>query len=443
MPSPEIATQPRELPNEALPPTAQQERITSLDVVRGFALLGILLMNIVGFGLYHSAYNNPTAAGGSDGANLWIWAFLSVIAEGKMRCLFSIVFGASMVLLTSRMEGRADAADLYYRRLLWLLAIGIAHAYLLWQGEILYVYAFCGLILYPFRKMGPVGLTRIAALCIFVTSAFALVSGSYKQKEMEEAKAAIAKAERNETLTDEEKEAKEGWEKAAKERNPSPEALEKDAEKWRDGLLGPIKARAALLMVWHWIPYYHAWNFDIWGMMFLGMALFKWGVLGAARPASFYLGLAGIAYLIGIPVGIGRTWLYLKSGFDPIVEIYTFSLYDVQRLAMALGHAALLLWFCKCGVLRGLTDRLGAVGQMAFTNYVMHSVICAFLFTGYGLGLYGKLERHQLYYVVAAIWIFQLIVSPVWLRHFRFGPLEWGWRRLTYWQKIPIRRSAV
>jgi uncharacterized protein len=423
-----------------LPPTSQQDRITSLDVVRGFALLGILLMNIVGFGLYHSAYNNPVAAGGATGANLWIWAFLSVIAEGKMRCLFSLVFGASMILLTSRLEGRADAADLYYRRLLWLLVIGIAHAYLLWQGEILYVYAFCGLILYPFRKMSPIALTRIAALCILVTSSYALISGSIKQREMEEAKAASAKAARSEPLTDEEKKAKEGWEEFVKDRNPSAEDLQKDAEKWRDGFLGPIKARAALLMMWHWLPYYHAWNFDIWGMMFLGMALFKWGILSAQRPAGFYLGLAGVAYAIGIPVGVGRTWLYMSSGFDPIVEMYTSSLYDVQRLAMALGHAGLLLWFCKCGVLRGLTDRLGAVGQMAFTNYVMHSVICAFLFTGYGLGWYGKLERYQLYYVVAAIWVFQLIASPIWLRHFRFGPLEWGWRMLTYWQKMPIRR---
>jgi uncharacterized protein len=82
---------------------------------------------------------------------------------------------------------------------------------------------------------------------------------------------------------------------------------------------------------------------------------------------------------------------------------------------------------------------LGAIGQLAFSNYVFHSVVTAFIFTGYGLALYGRLERHQLYYVVAAIWIFQLIASPIWLRHYRFGPLEWCWRSLTYWQRQPMR----
>lgn len=122
-------------------PVDQGERITALDALRGSALLGILLMNIVSMGMHAAAYDNPTAAGGATGANLWVWTVMHVLAEGKMRCLFSLVFGASVILLTSRLETRPDAADIYYRRTLWLLLFGIVHAFLLWEGDILYPYA--------------------------------------------------------------------------------------------------------------------------------------------------------------------------------------------------------------------------------------------------------------------------------------------------------------
>ena len=136
-------------------PVDQGERITALDALRGFALLGILLMNIVSMGMHAAAYDNPTATGGATGANLWVWTVMHVLAEGKMRCLFSLVFGASVILLTSRLETRPDAADIYYRRTLWLLLFGIVHAFLLWEGDILYPYALCGLALFPFGSCAP------------------------------------------------------------------------------------------------------------------------------------------------------------------------------------------------------------------------------------------------------------------------------------------------
>src|SRR5215475_8930079 len=148
-------------------PVAQSERITSLDTLRGFALLGILLMNIVAMSMYGAAYDDPTVTGGSTGANLWVWAVLHVLAEGKMRCLFSMVFGAGVVLLTSRIERNgASAADIYYRRTLWLMLFGVVHAYLLWVGDILYPYALCALALYPFRKMSAKALLWIGGIIL-------------------------------------------------------------------------------------------------------------------------------------------------------------------------------------------------------------------------------------------------------------------------------------
>src|SRR6266849_1066369 len=148
----------------ALAPVTRAERITSLDTLRGFALLGILLMNIVAMGLYDSAYDNPTVAGGSTGANLWVWAVLHVVAEGKMRAIFSLVFGAGIILLTSRLEATGrSSADIYYRRNLWLLVFAIPHAYLLWAGEILYPYALCALALYTFRQTSARGIQNLSA----------------------------------------------------------------------------------------------------------------------------------------------------------------------------------------------------------------------------------------------------------------------------------------
>src|SRR5262249_34826683 len=146
---------------------------------------------------------------------------------------------------------------------------------------------------------------------------------------------------------------------------------------------------------------------------------------------------------IGIPLNCATAWLTIRSHFDPGVMAFTNGAYDVGRLAVALGHMGVVIWMVKKGVLPRLVMSLRAVGQMALSNYILQSVVTAFIFTGYGLGLYEKLQRYQLYYIVAAIWVVQMIVSPLWLRYYRFGPLEWCWRSLTYWKRQPMRRTEV
>jgi uncharacterized protein len=170
--------------------------------------------------------------------------------------------------------------------------------------------------------------------------------------------------------------------------------------------------------------------------------LFKMGVFSAERSTGFYAILVLICYGIGLPLNSYSAWMIIRSHFDPVVHMYWNSTYDLGRLTIALGHMGVIMLLCKAGALRWLMSSLGAVGQMAFSNYILHSVLTAFFFTGYGLKMYGKLQRYELYYVVAAIWVFQLIVSPIWLRHFRFGPLEWGWRSLTYWKRQPMRLES-
>jgi uncharacterized protein len=423
-------------------PVDRTERITALDSLRGFALLGILLMNIIAFGMYGGAYDDPSVTGGSTGANLWIWAVLHVVAEGKMRALFSLVFGASVILLTSRLESRGDAADIYYRRTLWLVAFGIADAYLLWLGDILYPYALCGLALYPFRKMKPKNLIVIGTVLLLFNSAFYAVMGMGQREMIEKGQAAEKAAAAGQKLTAEQEEAKKSYEGWRRFMRPSQEQLDSDAKKWRGNALDVIKVRAKLVSMFHGKPYYSPMNWDIWCMMFIGMGIFKLGILSAEKPARYYATMMLVGYGIGIPVNAYTAWFIVKHNFDPAMHAFANTTYDLGRLTVALGHLGLVMILAKSGAMRWLTDRLGAIGQMAFSSYVTHSVICTIIFTGIGFGMYGRLQRYQLYYVVAAIWVFQLIVSPIWLRHFRFGPLEWCWRSLTYWQKQPMRLRA-
>jgi len=437
-------------PTDSVPavpdPVPPAERLQALDTLRGFALLGILLMNIVGFAFHSGAYDNPTVAGGDTGANLWVWFVLHVLAEGKMRCLFSLVFGASAVLLTSRVGRRhagdgPDAADIFYRRNLWMLLIGILHSYLLWQGEILYPYAVIAFALYPFRRMAPRGIAAVAGAIVVYCAVFYSIDAWNLSETIREGRAAVAKEESGATLSREESEARDAWQEFRADRNPDAETLERDAAEWRGSPWQVIKARGTVVVHYWSIPWYHPWLMESLAMMLLGMALMKWGVLGGGRGTRFYAWMTAGGYLVGLPLHFYNGWVTMKSGFDPVVQGYAGAVYDLGRLAVACGHAGLLLWICRNGWFRALTDRLAAVGQMALSNYLTHSVVCAFVFTGYGFGLYGRLQRYQVYGVVLLLWAFQLWVSPIWLRRFRFGPAEWAWRSLTYWKLQPMRRA--
>lgn len=429
-------------------PITREERINSLDALRGFALLGILPANVLIFGLYLAAANDPTVAGGATGLNLASWALFRILVEGKMRALFSMVFGASVILLTSRAEeasGANAAADIYYRRNLWLLLFGLAHAFLLFWGDILYPYALCALILFPFRKLSAKKLLIIGGLFIAFKAGWTAVE-AFRQVELRNLAAAADAAQKaGKQTTEEQAQAKKQLEAQQKQRKPSSEDLEKDAKQWRGDPLQVIGGRAKFLAVWQALPYYDPVSCDIWSMMFIGMGLFKLGVFSAARSYRFYVWLAVIGFLTGITLNSYNAWLALKSNFDRVTFAFTHVAYDIERLPVALAYTALLMMLCKAGALRWLTSRLGAIGQTALSNYILHSVVCTFVFTGYGFGLYGRLHRYQLYYVVAGCWALSLVASPIWLRRYWFGPLEWCWRSLTYWKRQPmrIRRPAA
>ena len=417
-------------------PTAR--RIESLDFIRGCALFGILLMNIVGMGL-GPAYDNPTILGGDKGINLQTWYFFNVGFEGTQRALFSILFGAGVVLFSSRAEasGRADHADLYFRRQLWLIAFGLFNAWiLLWLGDILFYYGVTALVLYAFRKL-PARTLLIAGVAAFALSA--VWSATEAQGKLTQYRAAqAAEAVPKEKRSAEQKKAIETWE-GARLAGPPPPAVAEMKKKMQAGYFSAQGTLAPL------IRHFESWNLyryfgDFFGMMMIGMALFKFGVLTLEARTRTYLAMAVGGYAIGLPMNIYEANLIMGSGFTTLGYTQGSITYDLSRLAMTMGHLGLICLFLRSGVIAWFRHAMSAVGRMALTNYLTHSVVALIIFIF--LGYWGAFERHQLYVIVLAIWVSQLIISPVWLKHYHFGPVEWLWRYLTYLKAPPFRKGS-
>jgi uncharacterized protein len=426
-------------------PTSAAERIFALDVIRGFAVLGILLMNILGFGLTGPAYTTPTAlVGGNTGANLWAWIAEMFYFEGTMRGLFTILFGAGVVLYTSRLEKAGlglRSADLYFRRNLWLWVFGIVNAWvLLWDGDILFFYGLSALFLYVFRHLPVRKLLLWSALLLCIQPIVGI--GDYLDFEAARAQAPalIAKEQAKEKLSPAESETLDTYRDALRETQPDPKKVAKSIALMRGGYLSAAERvhEHSWSMETEYLPRQGLW--ECLGMMLLGMALFKSGALTLGWSTRAYLLTLLLGYGIGLSVNAWEIRHVLGSNFDPGAALLPWTVtYDLGRIPTTFGHVALAMLLVRSGWFRVLLEPFAAAGRMALTNYLAQSLICLFLFTGAGLGWFGQLQRYQLYYVVLAIWIVELAWSPWWLAHFRYGPMEWLWRSLTRWQLQPMR----
>ena len=425
-----------------LGPVSDKNRIIALDITRGVALLGILLMNITGFGLDWMAYDDPTIQGGHEGKNLWVWMINFMFFEGTMRGLFSLLFGVGMILMTSRMEERGggiEVADIYFRRNLWLLLFGIVHAYLLlWSGEILYAYAIFGMIIYGFRKMSVRNLILFAAMLTLF--GFLLKLYSYSGHMEDYANYQLVNEIGEEAASEETIESKEAWDSFVKQMKTSEEEVAANTEAMHGNYISLVFfiAKYNHYMQTSFIYDYYTW--DVLVMMLLGIALYKARVITAEKSYRYY----GMMMLFGYGIGLTINYFELRQILDNDFSVVSFQnaglTYLFGRIGVTVGHIGLLMIFCKLNILQFLRTSFAAVGKMALTNYVMHSVICAFVFYGIGFSLFGQLERYELYYVVFGIWAFQMIASPIWLKYYRYGPLEWLWRSLTYNKKQAFKK---
>ncbi len=424
-------------------PVTGRERFASMDVIRGVALFGILLMNIFGFGyaVGWTEYLDPVTRVGAD---YWVWFVMVFALEGTQRTLFSLLFGAGVILLTSRMEERGAGlftADIFYRRNIWLIAFGMIHAYLLlWDGDILYYYGIVALFLFPLRNLSP------RKLILTSLAAFLAMSMVYNYDKSERFNAFAEYTEAQEILADggeldeDQEEAVEKWEEEVKDHVADEEKIQERIDNHTGSYWKTFMHHVPYLTKYHGNETYIYMFLDGFSVMVLGMALFKLGFLTLRRPSSDYWIMAAVGYGIGLSVSWWEVNHIVSNDFDMLRMAETWPTYDMGRLGNGLGHLGLLLLFVRSGALSWLQSSLAAVGRMALTNYIMHSVIAMFVFLGVGFGMYGQFSRIELYYVVLGIVVFQLIISPIWLKYYRFGPLEWVWRSLTYMKRPQLRR---
>jgi uncharacterized protein len=372
--------------------------------------------------MVEAAHLNPSAYGDLTGINLWAWILSHISADQKFMTIFSILFGAGIVLMTERMEAKGrDAAGLHYRRAFWLIVIGIMHAYLLWYGDILVAYGFCALVVFLFRKISPKWLLTLGLLSVSVPFLLFSLAGWSLPFWPPEA-----------------------YQQALLDWKPSADTISEEIAAYQGSWLEQMAHRIPTAIEYQTFVFlvYVAWRAG--GLMLVGMALFKWGVLTAKRSKRFYAMLASIGFGLGLPLviyGVIRNlelnWSYDYSMFFGTQFNYLGSLF------ISLGYIGAVMLICKSASLKKLTHPLALVGRMALTNYLLQSIIFTGIFYGHGLGLFGEVERSGQILIVFAVWAFHLIASEIWLRHFRFGPFEWLWRSLSYLRLQPMRQVEM
>ena len=399
--------------NSGPTPTAPSDRLVSLDVLRGFALLGILLINMWVFAMPFAVLQNPTAYGDLSGLNYLAWLGTHIFAQEKFITLFTLMFGAGIILFTRSKDDRT-AHRLHRRRTVILLGIGLAHAYFLWYGDILVQYALCGLFVASMRDWEPVMLARFGLLLVAVPTVLSVLQG------ISLAPGAVVP----------------GW-------MPSEAALASEIETYRSGWLAQFDHRAPTAFSLQTSGFLAGTFWRLSGLMLWGMALFKSDVLSNGRSTAFYWRLlvgGGVGGLALILTGVWyNTTVVEWAGREAAYFGGQFNYWGSALLAGA--YIAAVMLYCRWRTEGPVITALSAVGRTALSNYLLQTVLATSIFYGHGLGLFGMLSRVELLGVVAGIWAVQLVLSVLWLRYFRFGPVEWLWRTGTYGRRQPLQKE--
>ncbi|WP_188315883.1 DUF418 domain-containing protein [Chitinophaga agrisoli] len=431
--------------DQAQAPLTNTARIRFLDALRGLALLGILLMNIMGAVQSNVFYRNMNLQQPVTGLNYYAWVIAMVTCEGAMRGLFSVLFGAGSLLLLDRIEKgnhAVAAADIYYRRVIWLMAFGVFDAFvLLWWGDILFFYGLIGMFLFPFRKMS----VRWLLIPIVVL----LVFGVYHQSnKIIEKKAIIEKGVQADVLQS--KKVKLSATQATeltnyhtfRQENSSKgmmqKAMQETATMQQADAGGIIEARQTRAVYMESVFLYDNW-FDVLLFFFVGMILYRSGFLSGESHVAIYVLTAVIGVTAGVWYNyINASYIYAVK-FDEVIVIQhrpAADLLQVRRIFQVVGYIGLLALLYKLSAFRRVFNVLAPAGQLAFTNYLVQSVFM--LLTA--INFYGRLQRYEIFGLALGFYAFQVIFSHIWLRYFLFGPCEWLWRSLTYLKRPSFRK---
>jgi uncharacterized protein len=382
-------------------PTPPSERIVSLDALRGVAVLGILVINVRVLSMPELTLTNPNVYGDFTGLNYWSWLAGHVLAELKFITIFSALFGAGIVLFTESKD-EETAIRLHYRRTGWLLAIGLAHAYLLWYGDILVPYALCGLVLVALRHRVPSTQAKLGLVLVLVPSLLDLLAGFSL-----------------------------GSEAVAGQWLPAEATLDREVATYRGGWLEQFDHRATTAFRRQTVGFLGGTFWRVGGTMLLGMALYKWGVLTNERSNRLYYQLVA-GGIVGVLVVLAGVWYIEANNWSAGVALFWNQFNYWGSFLVAGGYVGVVTLYARWRPDGLFTRAFAAVGRTAFTNYLLQTVVATSVFYGHGLGLFGSVSRAEALGMVLAFWVLQVVLSVLWLRVFRYGPVEWVWRTLTY-----------
>jgi uncharacterized protein len=411
-------------------PDQPEARISTLDFVRGVAVLGILATNILNYAQLPGAHRWLKLIGEPAFGDKALWAVNFLFVDGKLRGLFAMLFGAGLVLFMDRAKAKgAHPYWLQYRRLFWLGLFGLFHYYVLFEGDILFHYALLGMVAVLLVRL-PVKPLLIAGMLLYCADSYFASQdlGGWARDEQRILAEPASDPERV---------------KYFKEQDKFVAGARAEGKVLAEGSLPQIVAyrvrhygleplNRAVFMI-----------FDSLACMLFGAALFRMGFLsgGWDRRKMIRWGSLGIvaSLVMAAPFAV---WIW-AADFPQALNMFVFyGPSHVIRLPMILGYAAVLVAMTPVWAATGLGKRLSAAGRMAFTNYIGASAVMAAIFQGWGLGLFGHFMRPGMELFVLLGWALMLVCSPWWLARFRYGPLEWLWRCLTYWRLFPLRRAA-
>lgn len=407
---------------------AAAARHITLDALRGFAVMGILAMNIVAFALPEWAYVAPGSYGGNSGADKASWLFSFILIDGKMRGLFSLLFGASMALIIERAEAKGEsAARVHYARMIWLLLIGFAHYLFIWWGDILFLYAVIGCIAWLFRNWEPQRLIKWGLIIYALGfTIYALQFGGLQFLQF-----------------------------MATQPGADPDFVAQYGEVMRDPELS-IDARAEIaaysgsyagILARRWGDIAHLLLLvpqsftETLPLMLFGMAMQKNGFLTGEWDRADYVRWARKMLLPGLLLSTLLGLWVAATGYDLITTLANFLAWSMPpRLLLTIGYAALLILLIRKAQGSALMHRVAAAGRAAFTNYLGTSIVMTAIFYGYGLGLYNQIGRAGLWGFVIGAWVLMLLWSKPWLDRFHYGPFEWLWRSLARGKLQPFKK---
>jgi uncharacterized protein len=297
----------------------------------------------------------------------------------------------------------AHPAFVHYRRMFWLLVIGALHGYLLWYGDILFSYALCGMIVYPARRLPPALLIVMGMGVLGIGSGISLLEGwSMRFWPPEQIESFRTDA----------------WQ-------PTADILQREIDGYRGSYRDQLFTRAPGTMFFQTFLFF---TWTLWragGLMLLGMGLCRLGVFSAARSKTTYTALILAGGLVGVPIVAYGLLINERLGWPVDFSFFTGSQFNYWgSVLISLGYVGIIMLMCKAPAGDWLMRPFAAVGRMALSNYLMQTLMCTTIFYGFGLGLFGQVERSGQFLIVLSVWAVQLIISPVWLRHFRFGPAE-------------------